>query len=264
MSDARRHLAVLRRTRTSRRRCPDTDEIQISGSTPAYSYTLQFGAPVTNPVLELGSLGSRLDFPAGTQITRLSGDSGFAVQRQLRDRHAESDARSRRHQRLERDRAARSARSSRSRSPRRIRPRGIEDGVYPRSARSRHRRRRHRRRHRHPALRRRPRRTSRCRTSRRRSRQARDRRHSCDRDRGHAGDPGAGCGCVRDAAQPRPTPGPSTPRSGRLPGRDDGGRPLHRRARVRHFTAAELDVEPEGRHRASSRSSTGTGTGSRC
>jgi hypothetical protein len=30
-------------------------------------------------VLELGSLGSRLDFPAGTQVTRLNGDSGFTV-----------------------------------------------------------------------------------------------------------------------------------------------------------------------------------------
>jgi hypothetical protein len=58
---------------------PDTDVIQISGSAPAFSYTLAFGAPVTNPVLEIGSLGSRLDFPAGTQITRVSGDSGFSV-----------------------------------------------------------------------------------------------------------------------------------------------------------------------------------------
>ena len=30
-------------------------------------------------MLELGSLASRLDFPAGTHLTRLSGDSGFSV-----------------------------------------------------------------------------------------------------------------------------------------------------------------------------------------
>ena len=55
-----------------------SDEIQISGF-QGFSYTLQFGAPVTDPVLELASLASRLDFPAGTQITRLSGDSNFSV-----------------------------------------------------------------------------------------------------------------------------------------------------------------------------------------
>jgi hypothetical protein len=58
---------------------PATDMIQISGSSPADAYTLQFGAPVTNPVLEIGSLGSSLDFAAGTQITRITGDSGFSV-----------------------------------------------------------------------------------------------------------------------------------------------------------------------------------------
>ena len=57
---------------------PSTDEIQISGA-PGYSYTLRFGAAVTDPILELGSLGSRIDFPAGTRLTRLSGESGFTV-----------------------------------------------------------------------------------------------------------------------------------------------------------------------------------------
>jgi hypothetical protein len=56
-----------------------TDEIQIGATTPAESYRLLFGSPVADPVLYLGSLGSRLDFPAGTQITKISGQSGFTV-----------------------------------------------------------------------------------------------------------------------------------------------------------------------------------------
>lgn len=57
---------------------PASDAIQFIGS-PGGSYTLRFGAPVTDPVLHLGSLASTLEFPAGTQITRLSGDSQFSV-----------------------------------------------------------------------------------------------------------------------------------------------------------------------------------------
>lgn len=55
-----------------------SDMIQIGGA-PGGQYTISFGAPTTNPVLELGSLGSRLDFPAGTRLVRLSGGSGFTV-----------------------------------------------------------------------------------------------------------------------------------------------------------------------------------------
>jgi hypothetical protein len=55
-----------------------TDEIQISGA-PGYSYTIRFAAPTTNPILELGSLASRIDFPTTTRLTRLSGESGFTV-----------------------------------------------------------------------------------------------------------------------------------------------------------------------------------------
>ena len=55
-----------------------SDEIQISGYT-GYSYTIDFGAPTTNPIIELASLGSRIDFPAGTQLSRLSGEPGFTV-----------------------------------------------------------------------------------------------------------------------------------------------------------------------------------------
>ena len=56
-----------------------TDVIQIGATVPAESYTFQFGSAVSDPVLYVGSLGSRLDFPAGTQITKISGDSGFTV-----------------------------------------------------------------------------------------------------------------------------------------------------------------------------------------
>ncbi len=57
-----------------------TDEIQIGATTPSpETFTLSFGAAVSDPILLIGSLGSRLDFPAGTPITRLSGQAGFTV-----------------------------------------------------------------------------------------------------------------------------------------------------------------------------------------
>ncbi len=56
-----------------------TDMIQIGAASPADSYTLSFGSPVADPVIEIGSLGSRLDFPSGTQITKIAGQSGFTV-----------------------------------------------------------------------------------------------------------------------------------------------------------------------------------------
>ena len=56
-----------------------TDVIQVGASSPAESYTLTFGSPVTDPVIEIGSLGSRLDFANGTQITKIAGQSGFTV-----------------------------------------------------------------------------------------------------------------------------------------------------------------------------------------
>ncbi len=42
-------------------------------------YTLTFPAPVRDPILWLGSLGSILTFDAGVVVTRLAGDDGFAV-----------------------------------------------------------------------------------------------------------------------------------------------------------------------------------------
>ena len=57
---------------------PKSDVIQISGA-PGASYTIRFGGRVADPVLELCSLGSRLDFTAGTPVTKVSGESGFVV-----------------------------------------------------------------------------------------------------------------------------------------------------------------------------------------
>jgi hypothetical protein len=53
--------------------------IQIGASSPAESYTPTFGSPATDPVIEIVSLGSRLDFPSGTQIAKISGQSSFTV-----------------------------------------------------------------------------------------------------------------------------------------------------------------------------------------
>lgn len=58
---------------------PSTDMIQIGATTLTESYTLSFGAPVTDPEIEIGSLGSSLNFPSGTVINRISGQSGFTV-----------------------------------------------------------------------------------------------------------------------------------------------------------------------------------------
>lgn len=55
-----------------------SDAIQISGA-PGYRYTLQFSAPTTDPILELGSLASRLEFPTGTRVDKLSGQSTLQV-----------------------------------------------------------------------------------------------------------------------------------------------------------------------------------------
>ena len=56
-----------------------TDVIQIGATIATQSYTLSFGAPVTDPELEIGSLGSRIDFQAGTVINRISGQPGLTV-----------------------------------------------------------------------------------------------------------------------------------------------------------------------------------------
>jgi len=55
---------------------PATGMVEIVGGA-GHTFTLTFGAPVQNPVMMLGSLGSIMTFPSGTSLTRVSGDSGF-------------------------------------------------------------------------------------------------------------------------------------------------------------------------------------------
>ncbi len=55
-----------------------TGMVEIAGA-PGHVFTLTFGAPVRDPVLFLGSLGSVLALPAGTAVTRISGDQGLHV-----------------------------------------------------------------------------------------------------------------------------------------------------------------------------------------
>jgi len=55
-----------------------SDAIELYGF-QGYSYTLQFGAPTQDPVMHIESLASKLVFPAGTQLTKVSGQSTFAV-----------------------------------------------------------------------------------------------------------------------------------------------------------------------------------------
>ena len=57
---------------------PATDAIALA-SFPGYSYTLTFSTPVTDPVLDLASLGSTIAFEAGTSLVRLNGQPGFVV-----------------------------------------------------------------------------------------------------------------------------------------------------------------------------------------
>jgi hypothetical protein len=61
---------------------PATDEIQVSGTSSA-AYEIQFLAPVTDPILEIGSLASKLTFTdlggIPIAVTRLSGESESGV-----------------------------------------------------------------------------------------------------------------------------------------------------------------------------------------
>ena len=55
------------------------DHLSFRVFAPSTSYTLDFGAATTDPVIDLGSDASTLTFPAGTSITRISGDPGLTV-----------------------------------------------------------------------------------------------------------------------------------------------------------------------------------------
>jgi hypothetical protein len=56
-----------------------SDAPELTGTNPASTYTITFGAPVRNPILHLSSLASVLTFPAATRISKLSGDSRLVV-----------------------------------------------------------------------------------------------------------------------------------------------------------------------------------------
>ncbi|MEU0256833.1 hypothetical protein ABZ299_31150 [Streptomyces sp. NPDC006184] len=56
----------------------ETGMVEIVGGR-GHSFTLSFGVTLQDPIFHLGSLASVLTFPAGTAVTRLSGDVGFVV-----------------------------------------------------------------------------------------------------------------------------------------------------------------------------------------
>ncbi len=57
---------------------PRTGMVEVVGGRD-HAFAVAFAVPVTDPVFYLGSLGSVLTLPAGTQVTRLGGDNGFTV-----------------------------------------------------------------------------------------------------------------------------------------------------------------------------------------
>jgi len=59
-------------------RLPTTGMVELR-SAPGHTFTVTFPSPVQDPILMLGSLGSVLSLPAGTVVTRVSGDQGLDV-----------------------------------------------------------------------------------------------------------------------------------------------------------------------------------------
>lgn len=55
---------------------PATGMVEIQGG-PGHTFIVTFQTPVADPVLLLGSLGSVLTFPPGTQVSKVSGDDGL-------------------------------------------------------------------------------------------------------------------------------------------------------------------------------------------
>ena len=55
-----------------------SDVLEIRGL-PGFSYVLTFGSPVRDPILHLASLASRVDFPPGTVLSKVSGQETFQV-----------------------------------------------------------------------------------------------------------------------------------------------------------------------------------------
>ncbi len=61
--------------------CPalaSSDMVEIVGTSPAYSYTVTFGTPVTDPILHISSLASTLVF-SGVTLTKVCGQDAFVV-----------------------------------------------------------------------------------------------------------------------------------------------------------------------------------------
>ncbi|WP_234324046.1 hypothetical protein, partial [Streptomyces sp. NRRL S-481] len=66
---------------------PASDLIEIVGLRGQSSFKVEFDADVTDLVLHLGSLASTLVFqnlPMGTEVTKLSGDDDFRVEKATR------------------------------------------------------------------------------------------------------------------------------------------------------------------------------------
>ncbi|MFF8397256.1 hypothetical protein [Streptomyces sp. NPDC016172] len=55
-----------------------TGMVEIT-SASGHEFEVKFGVPLKDPVFYLGSLGSTVTFPQGTQVTRVSGDTEFKV-----------------------------------------------------------------------------------------------------------------------------------------------------------------------------------------
>ena len=58
---------------------PKSDALQVVASAAGHDYELRFDAPVSDPVLYIGSLASTLEFAPGTQIAKLSGQETFTL-----------------------------------------------------------------------------------------------------------------------------------------------------------------------------------------
>lgn len=56
----------------------NADAIALAAQ-PGYAYQLSFGGAVTDPVVHLASVASRIEFPAGTVVSKLAGQDALKV-----------------------------------------------------------------------------------------------------------------------------------------------------------------------------------------
>ena len=59
-------------------RLANSDAVELQGLN-GHSYTLAFGVPIANPIIHLNSLASTLQFPQGTVVAKVSGQSTLVV-----------------------------------------------------------------------------------------------------------------------------------------------------------------------------------------